>query len=525
MSEPRQTSSSAFCYRRLQADTCPNAIAAMLVFAAFWISGAPLQAQAVTTAESLWERSPYKIALMVTTDRSPAWGSGFVERLRGQLAQSVETRIGAAWQMQLDARVIPETSSSSPSATALSPPAAAANPGELFAAWNRWGSRGLSRLSAEDLANQKIPFDKVLFVHARAPSPSIWSDATAASRGYRIEARDYDVRTATLGTLVTEDCAQRPLLAEIAFEALVAAFSPLAEVETAVGQEATVRIKAGALPPRDSRLQFVKPGDLLQPLIRYNYRDGSLRRLQPLDWTFLQVMAIEPDLVKCQVYTGLRSPLSSRRRGLIEQLAVVVRPPSGNSRLKLTSNAAENEPLPGYAVFAQRPGEVATERVGESDLQGELEIPASDTPLRILLVKNGDEILARLPLVPGLHARVVARVPDDRLRLYAESIITGLQEQVIDVLSRRTVLLAQAQAQLEQGNMERARRLLQELQLLKTADAFQAELNQFERRIFTNDPRMKLRIEKLFTDTRQVVSLHLDPKPIQDLAGQINAAP
>ena len=508
-------------------------------------------------AQTLLERSPYRIRLVVTTDGSP----GLLERdaaaLEQQLLQAIDLRIGGAWTVEPagDAMVaaavkaeptespaedvqqadpaqapgglnVPTGATSAQDAPAeVSPsPASSASEGGDAAATavatvppvtlRRVARRGLrtrDRLEAETLAASSAQFDKILFVHVGA----------AAWGAYDITAREFDVRTQTLGTVAWLECAQRPMLPSVAYQAMLQAFSPVGEVEAVSGSQATLRMKAAALPLPDKQLRFLHEGDILRATVRFNYRDGSLRRLHPIEWTFLVVRSVEGPLATCEIHTGLRSPLSARRRGLVEQLAVVVQPTYGDTQLQLVAAGTENEPLPGYAVHAQVPGEVATTLLGQTDRQGQIMIPPVDTPLRILLIMHGGELLARLPIVPGLEPHLVAQVPDDRLRFQVEAAMAGIQEQVIDVYARRTVLLAQCEAQLEAGNLALAQRLLEELQKLKKAEAFQSELNQLERRTFVNDARMKRRIDKLIGDTRQVVERQLVDGEIQRLAAEV----
>lgn len=447
-------------------------------------------------AQALLERSPYRICLVVTTDNSPGLLQADAAALQERLLQEIESRIGGVWQVEL------------PTETATSPAANEQRPPISLRHVARRGLRKLDQVEPEQLAVTATGLDKILFVHV----------GTAAWGAYDVTAREFDVRTQTLGTVAWLECAQRPMLPSLAFQALLRAFSPLAEVETVSGKEATLRLKAAALPLPDKKLQFVQPGDIFRATVRFNYRDGSLRRLHPIEWTFLVAQQVEGPVATCEVFTGLRSPLSARRRGLVEQLAVVVRPTYGETQLKLVASGTSEQPLPGYTVHAQVPGEVATTPLGTTDRQGQLVIPPVATPLRILLIMHGGELLARLPIVPGLEPQLVAKVPDDRVRFQVEAAMAGIQEQVIDVYARRTVLLSQCEAQLEAGNMELAKRLLEELRKLKTAEAFQAELNQLERRTFVNDPRMKRRIDKLIGDTRQVVQNQLGDGEVDRLA-------
>lgn len=449
-------------------------------------------------AQALLERSPYRIILVLATDHSPGLLQRDAAVLEERLLQEIQARLGGLWQVEL--------------LSAAAPPAANdERPAVSLKQLARRGLRKLDDVQPEQLAATAAGLDKILFVHV----------GTASWGAYDITAREFDTRTQTLGTIAWLECAQRPLLPSVAFQALWQAFSPLAEVETVSGNKAELRLKAAALPLPDKQLKLVQPGDIFRATVRFNYRDGSLRRLHPIEWTFLVAREVEGPVAKCEIFTGLRSPLSARRRGLVEQLAVVVRPPYGETQLKLVATGTSGEPLPGYAVHAQVPGEKATTPLGVTDRQGQMMIPPAETPLRILHIMHGGEPLARLPIVPGLQPQLVAQVPDDRIRFQVEAAMAGIQEQVIDVYARRTVLLSQCEAQLEANNLELAQRFLDELRKLKTAEAFQAELNQLERRTFVNDPRMKRRIDKLIGDTRQVVQNQLGDGEIDRVAAEI----
>ena len=486
---------------------CPRLLSrvksAALLSGQRWLRAASIAAVllascAAAQAQALLERSPYRVCLVVTTDNSPGLLARDAAALEERLLQEIPSRLGGVWQVELPAEAASSTEDDQRPAVSLKQLA-------------RRGLRKLDQVEPEHLAATAAGLDKILFAHI----------ATTTWGAYEITAREFDVRTHALGTLVSLECAQLPLLTSVAFQALWQAFSPLAEVEDVSGNEATLRVKAAALPLPDRQLQLVEPGDIFRATVRFNYRDGSLRRLHPIEWTFLIARQTEGPVATCEIFTGLRSPLSARRRGLVEQLAVVVRPTYGETQLKLVAAGAQSEPLPGYTVHAQVPGEPATTQLGVTDRQGQIVVPPDQAPLRILLIMHGGELLARLPIVPGLEPQLVAQVPDDRIRFQIEAAMAGIQEQVIDVYVRRTVLLSQCEAQLEAGNLELAQRLLEELRKLKTAEAFQAELNQLERRTFVNDPRMKRRIDKLIGDTRQVVQNQLGDGEIDRLAAEL----
>ena len=65
--------------------------------------------------------------------------------------------------------------------------------------------------------------------------------------------------------------------------------------------------------------------------------------------------------------------------------------------------------------------------VGRTNWNGILKVEPTEDPLRLLYVKNGGAILARLPLVPGLYSQVVADLSGDDIRLQAEAYIRVLR--------------------------------------------------------------------------------------------------
>jgi hypothetical protein len=234
---------------------------------------------------------------------------------------------------------------------------------------------------------------------------------------YLIAAREYDVRTQMWSPVVRRQTALAAELGDLGFYALVETFSPLATIVSAEKKSATLRMRGAALPTRDPTLRFAKPGDLFRPVVRYNDRDGKPRSIQTIPWTFLLADTIEDTDIGCRVVTGLRSPLNTRRRGRVEQLAMMMRFSPSATHVSLLSPSDPQMPLVGCPVYAYGPNSPETVLLGRTDRLGRIVVPPGDDPLRILLVKNGTALLAKLPLAPGFRDELEAIVPDDRARL------------------------------------------------------------------------------------------------------------
>ena len=138
-------------------------------------------------------------------------------------------------------------------------------------------------------------------------------------------------------------------------------------------------------------------------------------------------------------------------------------------------------------------------------------------------MKNGDELLAKLPVVPGFPPTLRAEVPDDDVRLEAEGFITGLQEEVVDVVVQREVFLQRIENRIDAGQLDEAKTMMDRLYALPDRDDFRERIRRYADRVFTNDPLVKRKITRLMSDSRQVVDRFLDPQPVERLARQLIA--
>jgi hypothetical protein len=338
----------------------------------------------------------------------------------------------------------------------------------------------------------------------------------------RVTARELDVATRLWGTPRTGEAAQPVMLADAAFRAVLAAFSPLGRIETVDGKTVIIRVQGGGLPLRDPAVSPLGPGTVFLPVVRRNDRTGAPKSIQPVEWTWLVAESASQAEATCRVYSGLRSPLTARKRGRIEQYALAIAPPGGSTRLVLYTGSGDRErPLAGYDVYSQAPGVETTMLLGRTDREGAIVVgPAAET-LRVLLVKNGTEVLARLPLVPGYSDEARAPLADDDERLAVEGFIIGLQQSLVDTIVRREVLLLRIRKRIEQKQMEEARKLLAELRQLETRERFTAALVERRKSITTTDPRARKEINQLFNDTQKLIDSQLDPRQIADIEKEL----
>jgi hypothetical protein len=456
-----------------------------------WVTGGGL-AQAAGAPPSVWEITPYRIRFLLALAPEPELTPQLRQRIEARVMERSERAVGPAWDLVIE-------------------PA----PPELRTKM----LSSLGRLSLEDLPEPLVEsdYDKLMLASVRV------TDA-----GYEIAARDYELHARLTGSAVVRQAPQRELLADEVFQAAVQAFSPLAQIDEVTDKGVILRLRAASLPIIDPSIVFAAPGDVFRPVRRFNDREGKLRKLMTIDWTFLVVEHVDAAAVSCQLFSGLRSPLTGRSRGRDERLAMLVRPTGGSTELELRSRMLGDDPktarpMAGYAVYAHPAGSPETVLVGRTDGDGKLIIPPGPNPLRILLVKHGGEPLARLPMMPGIEPRMKAEIPDDDQRLVAEGIITGFQERFVDLIARRQVLMTQIRARLEDNKAAEAVKLLEELRLLGRQEDYINEIRLQKQRAISDDKRMQKKIDKLFDDTQEIIIRYLNSSEIEKLDAEIKA--
>jgi hypothetical protein len=163
--------------------------------------------------------------------------------------------------------------------------------------------------------------------------------------------------------------------------------------------------------------------------------------------------------------------------------------------------------------------------VGQTDRQGRLVVPSlKGTLMRVLLVKNGSALLAKLPIVPGLERQLTADVPNDDQRLGAEGFVNGLQEELLDIVARQKILVAMIHSRMEAKQFDKAAALVEELRGLPTAQQLNVLLVREQERLATNDTSIQKKIETMIGDTRQLIEKWLDPRVIEDLERDLHEA-
>ena len=159
--------------------------------------------------------------------------------------------------------------------------------------------------------------------------------------------------------------------------------------------------------------------------------------------------------------------------------------------------------------------------MGRTDRQGSIEVLPADRPLQILLVKHGDQWLARLPTAPGLEPRLSATVVHDERRVALAARMAALRNALVDLASRRQLLLADAKSRIAAGQYAEALQAIQQVRELPAAEDLVAATVVEAKKDLSGDDALLARLDAAAADMQQVLTAQFDAKEIDEVAAQL----
>jgi hypothetical protein len=435
------------------------------------------------------ELRPYRARISVGFADDPQFPAAFCQTVLTETAEAADRCLGEMWSLETDE--------------------------------NRWmlpaSAVGLERLGPE--AVRGLPAaqgqDK-LFLLVVEPQGAF----------LRLAGREWDAASQQLGPVRTRVVAQRRELAAQLYVLAYELFRPVVALDLDDRATVAVRVQAGELRPSDPDRTQLRAGQLWQPLYRHLDKSGAVERAQIIPWTYLRTAAVPQESAgtraECEVITGLRSPLTARRRARIEPLAIALAPVPQSTELRLVSNRSSHRPLVGYDVDVVTAADSPPQRL-LSDRSGAVSIPADPRHPQVwLVVHSGQALLARLPFVPGVQAEQSVELPDDAIRLAVDGELAVLQAKLMDTVVRRALVVVQSKRLAQAGNWKEVEALRAGLKELPGTEIFKTELNAIRIPAVKaareqKDSVMVSRIEKLCDETRDLVLRYLDDDKLRAL--------
>jgi hypothetical protein len=273
---------------------------------------------------------------------------------------------------------------------------------------------------------------------------------------------------------------------------------------------------------------YVGEGMVMRAVVRRDDRYG-----RPLEGgitevvaTYLFVQKLNPTgNIECKVYTTgslAKNPVRARSSSRTHKYGLLVRATQNKTDLKLVDRDQPGRGLEGYTVFSKTPQfpteqnfyteEADPRTLGQTDWRGIMEVDRLSTQIRIMYVRNGQQMLARIPIVPGLDDVHIAPLPSDDLRLQVEAFIVGFQLAVMDVVIQRQVLAFRVRAKLTEKKIAEAQEIHQQFKSLPSKTDLEKRL-QDRQRDFTGgtiDKWSRAKIDALFARTRLLMDNYID---------------
>ena len=276
----------------------------------------------------------------------------------------------------------------------------------------------------------------------------------------------------------------------------------------------------------------IQPGNYLQAVMSVPDRSGKVLRsgARVVPWTMLRVEQQEsPGTWRCRVVSAFARPLRTIRSRRLRQFGYRIEPQHAATTLRVSYRGEAARPRAGCQVFVQDWSEGATpEDIGQTDWQGRIRLPVvedpTDDPGRILVLKYGSRLLAKVPLLLGYQDQVELSLPDDQLLVNLEGFVRSVEQDLLDLIARRQLLARRIGRSLQEKRLDDADRLLVELRALDNQSDFLRRLEAQQRRLQIPNSSMQTRVDQVFSETRQLLARLLSPTFIQEIEDQVDRA-
>lgn len=409
--------------------------------------------------------------------------------------------------------------------------------------------QGLDRLSDRPKPEIEDKLDQSMFLTLRQQGSAFF----VSGRAWNASARRWGPRQ-------ERETFDRAAMSEEVLALADDLFQPVVEIAGGDETHATLRLRGGEFSPVDADRPQLRPGDLLQPYYRFLDRQGRVQKITPLPWTILAVESVEGVEAKARIATGVRVALGGKRGRNVELLAVVVRATHPSTTVTLSARGDVGRPLVAHSVVVApfedgakgaqegaRPANVDDAPPADHDKKPEPQAKVEPAALARLLsdrhgrirmdrdprhplvwlrVFSGEQLLARVPFVPGAETAETLELPDDAVRLAVEGEIELLKGRLVDVVARRATLAARARAMAKSHDWKGVDELLASIDRLPGVKEFELQLTNIrvpavEVAVTRKDRLLEARVRQLTGDAGQLVLRYLDPEKLKELREEL----
>ena len=383
------------------------------------------------------------------------------------------------------------------------------------------------------------------FIKSRYPevAADVWFVATIETRstGTQVSVRSWQPELQSETSLVSTDLSDQRELPAVLTRSCRDLFRPMGVVEQVNQQTVQIRLRAGEIHPPDPSFEQLTKADVLLPFFAFRDKTQQIERLQTVPWTYVTVDDLDGSTVTGTVRSGLRMSLGGKKRGRIDALVIALRPQHASTSLELFTQSKPQLPLAAHRLEIRSDPAIPRPNSGDAaaaetllnerltDRRGLANIPVeADRRLVWLFAYSGENLLARVPFVPGALPRQRLEVPDDSTRLNAESDLQMLQGEVIDAVALRNTAFATIRAAAKKDDwstvnaklallkrQQEASSLLDRINAVRIAGTSAAKARK--------DRTTEVRVTRICDDMQTLVNAHLNPDKMRLLVEEMEA--
>lgn len=406
-------------------------------------------------------------------------------------------------------------------------------PGDLFQLQSRWSQKETEvMLLPRGMALNLKPQPKLIELNVSGRMGELFSSydkiflvlVEQQTMNTRLSVREFDCLMRLPGPVLTQTVVDSSTVPTTVGRLVTDAFAPIVRLDDVGDKVAEGRIRAGGLIMDPNSPAAFNKGDWVQPVMRKNERTGEPQMVGVIDWTYLTITEKEEARVKLEMHSGRAGALKGQRNSRTIRAALKIRPVFADTTLRLHAKGNSTQPLVGYDVYEKSIANGTYDFVGQTDWDGRLLIEKTASPLRLLYVKNGGAVLARLPVVPGQSVLEVADLVGDDIRLQAEAYIRGVQNAIIDLVAIRTLFASSIRSNIKKGNFDKA---LEQLDKLRKEPSYEKLANDMalkQTAITSRNRSEQAKIDNMFAETRSLLVKHINPTIVRELESELTAA-
>lgn len=190
---------------------------------------------------------------------------------------------------------------------------------------------------------------------------------------YHIVLRELDCPMRLFGPTVEASTPTWRGFSQLMVRQFIRAFAPVARIEEANGRLVKMLNRAGGLAEPDNPV-LIKPGEVLQPVIRRDDKRSAVPVLEPIPWTYIGVTKAEGIELEGTCYSAMGNVLQGKQTRRAQRVALRVRPLGTQSDVKVVVRSSPNETQPGCQIYQKDLLTDDMKFIGHTDWRGVITI-------------------------------------------------------------------------------------------------------------------------------------------------------